>query len=112
MPRLPQDGDGPVFREPWEAQAFAVTLSLYGRGCFTWPEWVEYLSAEIADAKRRGEADLGDTYYRYWLAALEKIVAAKGLMSTGELSARQEAWRAADRERAFGEAPVLHTDND
>lgn len=107
MPPVPQDGDGPVFNAPWEAQAFALTLDLYDKGHFQWPEWVRYLSAEIADAKARGDPDLGDTYYLHWLAALEKIVAAKGLMSSEELEVRTAEWRAADRERGFGEAPVL-----
>ena len=107
MPPLPQDGDGPVFNAPWEAQAFALTLDLYNKGHFTWPEWVEFLSAEIAAAKARGKEDLGDTYYRHWLAALEKIVAAKGLTSSEELAVRKVEWQAADRERGFGEPPVL-----
>ena len=107
MPSRPQDGDGPVFKEPWEARAFAVVLDLYDRGGFTWPEWVESLSAEIAAAKARGDPDLGDGYYLHWLAALEKLVAAKGLASAGELAACKAAWAEADRKRAFGEAPVL-----
>ena len=39
LPDLPRDADGPVFREPWEAQAFAMAVSLHERGLFTWPEW-------------------------------------------------------------------------
>jgi nitrile hydratase accessory protein len=107
MPSLPQDGDGPVFNEPWEAKAFAVVLDLYDRGGFTWPEWVDCLSAEIAAAKDRGDPDLGDGYYLHWLTALEKLVDAKGLASTGELAACKADWAEADRKRAFGEAPVL-----
>ncbi len=107
MPPPPQDGDGPVFHAPWEAQVFALTLDLYAKGHFTWPEWVEFLSAEIAAAKVRGEADRGDTYYWYWLTALEKIVAAKGLTSSEDLAIRKAEWQAADRERGFGEPPVL-----
>ena len=38
LPGQPHDEGGPVFREPWEAQAFAMTLSLHERGLFTWPE--------------------------------------------------------------------------
>jgi hypothetical protein len=53
MPPIPQDGDGPVFREPWEAQAFAMVLELYDRGHFTWSEWVRHLSAEIAGPRAR-----------------------------------------------------------
>ncbi len=107
MPPIPQDGDGPVFREPWEAQAFAMVLDLYARGHFTWSEWVRHLSAEIAAAKQGSEADQGASYYRHWLAALEKLVAAKGLSSAEELAGRREAWAEADHHRGFGEPIVL-----
>jgi nitrile hydratase accessory protein len=107
MPPIPQDGDGPVFREPWEAQAFAMVLELYDRGHFTWSEWVRHLSAEIAGAQARGQADTGGTYYRHWLAALEKLVAAKGLTSAEELAACREEWAEADHHRGFGEPIVL-----
>lgn len=105
MPPIPQDDEGPVFREPWEAQAFAMTLTLYDAGHFSWSEWVDALSAEIAAAKAAGDPDLGDRYYHHWLAALEKLAAAKGLTTSGELAERKEAWREADHHRDFG-APV------
>jgi nitrile hydratase accessory protein len=107
MPPIPQDGDGPVFREPWEAQAFAMVLELYDRGHFTWSEWVRHLSAEIAGARARGEVDQGTGYYRHWLAALEKLVAAKGLSSAEELAGRRAQWAEADHHRGFGEPIVL-----
>jgi nitrile hydratase accessory protein len=107
MPPIPQDGDGPVFREPWEAQAFAMVLELYDRGHFTWSEWVRHLSAEIASARARGEPDTGGTYYRHWLAALEKLVAAKGLTSAEELAVCRTQWAEADHHRGFGEPIVL-----
>lgn len=94
----PRDDSGAVFREPWEAQAFAMTLVLHQRGLFSWPEWAEALSAQIATAQAAGDADLGDTYYRHWLAALEALVAAKGASSSEELSRYRRAWaHAADR---------------
>ncbi len=90
--------DGPVFREPWEAHAFALVVSLHERGLFTWPEWADALAAQIAAAQAHGDADLGDTYYRHWLAALESLVAAKGAATTAELARTRDAWdRAADR---------------
>lgn len=98
LPLLPRDDDGPVFAAPWEAQAFAMTLALYERGLFTWPEWAAALSRRIALAQAGGDADLGATYYRHWLAALEDMVAAKGVATGGELQAWQRAWdHAADR---------------
>src|SRR5262249_47276843 len=69
----PRDADGPVFREPWEAQAFAMTLALYDRGLFTWPEWAATLADEIKRAQAAGDPDTGETYYRHWLNALERI---------------------------------------
>ena len=98
MPSIPRDADGPVFREPWEAQAFAMTLTLHERGLFTWPEWAATLGAEIKRAQAAGDPDTGETYYRHWLNALERIVAAKGL-ADGEMLARyRHAWHhAADR---------------
>jgi len=95
---LAGDGTGPVFAEPWQAQAFAMTLQLHQRGLFSWPEWAAALSAQIARAQAEGDADLGDTYYRHWLAALETLVAAKGATRATELARYAQAWdQAADR---------------
>ena len=98
LPDLPQDGDGPVFREPWEAQAFAMALSLYDRGLFTWKEWAAALADEIRIAQAGGDPDTGTTYYRHWLATLEKMVATKGVTTTATLHRYRDAWdQAADR---------------
>lgn len=88
-PLLPSDPSGPVFREPWEAQAFALALALHQAGHFTWPEWVTAISAEIRRAQAGGDPDLGSTYYRHWLAALEKLVVAKALADDGDLRLRR-----------------------
>lgn len=74
LPGIPKDADGPVFREPWEARAFAMTVALHERGLFTWPQWAQALSSQIATSRAAGDADLGDTYYRHWLLALESLV--------------------------------------
>ena len=98
MPGIPRDGGGPVFREPWEAQAFVLAVALNARGLFTWTEWAAALGEEIKRAQAAGDPDLGNTYYRHWLAALERLVAHKGLTSTAMLARTREAWdRAADR---------------
>jgi nitrile hydratase accessory protein len=98
LPGLPRDDDGPVFREPWEAQAFAMTLALYKQGLFTWSEWAATLAEEIKRAQRAGDPDTGETYYRHWLAALERLVAEKGIADSVSLSRYRDAWdRAADR---------------
>ena len=98
LPDLPRDKDGPVFREPWEAQAFAIVLSLYDRGLFTWKEWAAALSDEIRIAQASGDPDTGTTYYRHWLATLEKMVAQKGVATLETLDRYRNAWdHAADR---------------
>src|SRR6201986_2656544 len=71
VPGIPRDSDGPVFREPWEAQAFAMALALHARGLFTWSEWAASLADEIKRAQASGDPDTGETYYRHWLATLE-----------------------------------------
>jgi nitrile hydratase accessory protein len=98
VPGIPRDEDGPVFREPWEAQAFAMALMLHERGLFTWPQWAATLADEIKRAQAAGDPDTGETYYRHWLAALERLVAETGLASRQTLSRYHDAWdRAADR---------------
>ncbi|GIK81560.1 MAG: nitrile hydratase accessory protein [Pseudorhodoplanes sp.] len=92
VPDVPRDADGPVFREPWEAHAFAIALALHERGVFTWEEWTQTLAAEIRRAQAAGDPDTGTTYYRHWLAALERIVAEKGV-AAAEMQARyRDAW--------------------
>ena len=98
VPSIPCDAEGPVFREPWEAQAFALTLSLYDRGLFKWPEWAAILGDEIKKAQAAGDPDTGETYYQHRLATLENLVAAKGVTTSETLHRYRDAWdHAADR---------------
>ena len=98
VPGIPRDADGPVFREPWEAQAFAMALALHARGLFSWNEWAAALAAEIKRAQAAGDADTGDTYYRHWLATLERLIADKGVATPDTLHRYRDAWdHAADR---------------
>jgi nitrile hydratase accessory protein len=95
---VPRDADGPVFREPWEAQAFAMALALHERGVFSWSEWAAALGAEIKRAQAAGDPDTGETYYSHWLAALEKLVADKGVTTSETLHRYRDAWdHACDR---------------
>ena len=95
---IPRDRDGPVFREPWEAQAFAMAVTLQGRGLFTWSEWAAALGEEIKRAQAAGDPDTGETYYRHWLATLERMVAQKGVIDPETLARYRDAWdHAADR---------------
>jgi len=100
---MPVDGDGPVFREPWEAQAFGMALALHERGLFTWDEWAQALAAQIRAAQVLGDPDLGNTYYRHWLAAIEALVSAKGASSPKELGRYQRAWDHATDRAAHGQ---------
>ncbi|MEA2894018.1 MAG: hypothetical protein QOI05_4811 [Bradyrhizobium sp.] len=98
VPGIPSDAGGPVFREPWEAQAFAMALALHARGLFTWREWAATLADEIKRAQAKGDPDTGETYYRHWLANLERLIAAKGVASTEVQHRYRDAWdHAADR---------------
>jgi nitrile hydratase accessory protein len=111
VPDIPRDADGPVFREPWEAQAFAMTLALHARGLFSWPEWAATLGEEIKRAQAAGDPDTGETYYRHWLAALERIVAGKGVTDPPMLDRYRAAWARAAARTAHGTPIVLAPDD-
>jgi nitrile hydratase accessory protein len=102
VPGVPRDADGPVFREPWEAQAFAMALTLHERGMFTWNEWAATLADEIKRAQRAGDPDTGETYYRHWLAALERIVSEKGVADPASLARTRAAWASAANRTPHG----------
>ena len=111
VPAIPRDDRGPVFREPWEAQAFAMALALHERGLFTWPEWASTLADEIKRAQTAGDPDTGDTYYRHWLNALERLVAEKRIATRDTLARYYDAWdHAADR-TPHGSPIVLRPDD-
>jgi nitrile hydratase accessory protein len=95
LPHIPCDAKGPVFREPWEAHAFALAVSLNARGVFTWVEWAAALSAKITEAQRAGDADTGETYYHHWLAALEHLLIDKGVATPDAIATMTEAWHRA-----------------
>ncbi len=104
---LPRDAEGPVFAEPWQAQAFALAVKLSEQGHFTWTEWAAALADELKAAASRGEPDDGSRYYHHWLAALEHLVAAKGLADPAALLARKEAWAEAYRRTPHGKPVEL-----
>src|SRR5216110_3917060 len=92
VPGVPRDEDGPVFREPWEARAFAMALALHEAGVFTWKEWAETLGAQIKRAQAEGDPDTGETYYRHWLATMERLVASKGAVDSTTQARYRAAW--------------------
>ena len=93
--RVPSDEHGPVFRAPWEAEAFALAVSLKERGLFAWTEWTTTLGDEIKKAQAAGDPDTGETYYQHWLATLERILAEKGVVERDVLARTRDAWQRA-----------------
>ena len=112
LPRIPVDHDGPVFREPWEAQAFAIAVKLHETGLYTWNEWATALSDEIKAAQADGDPDLGDTYYQHWLKALEGLVLAKTDLTVDQLLKRKNAWDRAAQRAPHGEPILLPEDEE
>jgi nitrile hydratase accessory protein len=112
LPPLPHDDAGPVFEEPWQAQAFALAVKLSEQGHFTWKEWATALAAEIRAAGERGEDDDGSRYYHHWLAALERLVAEKGLTDAAAMAARKEKWADAYRHTPHGKPVELRRHDD
>jgi len=102
LPPLPRDEGGPVFAEPWQAQAFALAVRLSEQGYFTWKEWAATLADELKAAVDRGEPDDGSRYYEHWLAALERLVTSKRLSNSAELLQRKEDWADAYRHTPHG----------
>jgi len=80
----------PRFDAPWQARIFAAVVSLAGAGCFRWEEFQQRLSAEVG----RGDGDPRH-YYEHWLAAAEKLLAEKGLVTSDRLAGRLAALRPA-----------------
>ena len=111
LPDLPRDADGPVFREPWEGQAFAMALALHRRGVFTASEWAAALAQEIKRAQAAGDPDTGATYYRHWLNALERLVAERNLAGDDTLARYRAAWARAAKRTPHG-APITLAEED
>jgi nitrile hydratase accessory protein len=111
VPSIPRDGEGPLFLAPWEAQAFAMALTLHQRGVFAWSEWAAVLADEIRRAQLAGDPDTGETYYRHWLCTLERIVAEKGLTDPGSLARTRAAWSRAAERTPHGVAIELSPDD-
>ena len=108
---IPRDAAGPVFREPWEAQAFAMTLALHERKLFTWTEWAATLAEEITRAQKTGDPDTGETYYQHWLAALERILSEKSVADGETLARYHDAWDRAAERTPHGQAIELGPDD-
>jgi nitrile hydratase accessory protein len=104
---LPTGMDEPVFAEPWQAQVFALTVGLHDEGLFSWSEWAQALSTEV---KSPDAASDGQDYYERWLAALEKLLAAKGFAATADVDALADAWQRAAHATPHGKPILLEND--
>jgi nitrile hydratase accessory protein len=104
---VPCDTNGPVFAEPWQAQAFALAVQLSKAGLFTWREWAEELAAVLREVAAQDPRDDGSHYYDHWLLALERLCLAKGLTDTLALNKRRLAWTEAYRRTPHGQPVEL-----
>jgi nitrile hydratase accessory protein len=111
LPGQPDEDGEPVFREPWEAHAFAMAVQLHERGLFTWSQWAETLAAEIDRAQTEGDPDTGTTYYHHWLNALERLIDLQGAASASDQRRTQAAWRAAAARTPHGQPIELMPDD-
>lgn len=109
VPSIPRDSEGPVFNEPWEAEVFAMTLSVHEQGMFTWKEWAAMLSESISEAQQQGDPDLGNTYYSHWLTALENMIVHKQIGSRSQLEQLRNDWDHAARHTPHGQPIELCT---
>jgi nitrile hydratase accessory protein len=111
LPGIPRDANGPVFRAPWEAHAFAMALALYEKGLFAWSEWAAMLGEEIKKAQAAGDSDTGQTYYHHWLATLERMTAEKGVTSEQSLAQHYGAWERAMHRTPHGKPIELRAED-
>ena len=108
---MPRDHNGPVFRAPWEAHAFAMALALHQKGLFAWSEWSAMLGEEIKKAQAAGDSDTGETYYHHWLATLERMVTEKGTASAQALAQHYQAWERASHRTPHGKPIELKAED-
>ncbi|WP_353008863.1 nitrile hydratase accessory protein [Mesorhizobium sp. M0977] len=104
---LPAGVEAPVFAQPWQAEAFAMTVALHDNGLFSWSEWADALSAEV---KRPGAARDGHDYYKHWLAALKKLLSAKGVAGRSDVDSLAAAWERAAHATPHGKPILLEND--
>ena len=102
------DKENVSFSEPWQAQAFAIVITLSKSGYFTWKEWSKTLSEIILRAEANGGPDDGSDYYLNWVTALEQILESKGLADVVSLTSVKGEWEQAYKSTPHGEPVSLN----
>lgn len=95
---LPRQNGELVFEAPWEGRAFGLAVVLNEAGRYPWPAFRDQLVAQIAGDEAKG---IESTYYERWLASLEELLVAQGLVDRGELEARAQEYASGDRADEF-----------
>lgn len=90
------------FAAPWEARTFAIVRSLRDSGVVSADQWMTALG-DVA-----GE---GEVRYDHWLAALEHVLAADGVVSGAALERYRRAWLLAAHRTPHGEPIELNDDD-
>lgn len=112
LPPIPgegrDEGEGPVFAEPWHAQLFAITVRLSEAGHFDWPEWAERFAARLKAASEAGAPKDGSAYFDVWLETLEALLGEKGLTGAEDLAALKAAWTQAYLDTPHGKPVRLN----
>ena len=88
-PAAPPRSNGElVFAEPWESRAFGLAMALHDGGAFEWEDFRHQLMAAVAAWERDHDEGECWSYYRCWLAALERVLVANGKVAPGEMDVR------------------------
>ena len=95
-----------LFDAPWQGRVFGMARVLAEAGCFTWDDFRAHLIAQIGAWDRSaggdlppGEAAADYRYYDHFLAALQAVLAEKGLLAPTALE---------DRVNLFADRPHGH----
>jgi len=108
LPFLPRDEEGPVFAEPWQAQAFAVVVRLIETGRISPAEWTNRLSAVLNRAISMDANDSASRYYEHWLQALEEILLNNNLTCELDLLAEQQHIKENDHHNKAQQEKATH----
>ena len=94
------------FAAPWEAQVFAMVVTLQERGLFTWAEWSDRLGREIRPAD--GPEAAAD--YGHWLATLETILGERAVAAPESIARRAAAFLRAAEATPHGQPIRIEND--